>query len=125
MDEYKTFRRQGQDLVLTREISFVQAALGHTMKVPGLDGDLELKIARGTQSGTVLRLPGKGLPFLNQKRNGDLLVEVVVKTPTNLSARQEELLREFESSSEESIGDKIIKGVENLLGGGKSKKKKK
>ena len=47
-----------------------------------------------------------------------------MKTPTNLSARQEELLREFESSAEESIGDKIIKGVENLLGG-KSKKKKK
>lgn len=66
----------------------------------------------------------KGLPYLNQKRNGDLLVEILVKTPTNLSARQEELLREFESSAEESIGDKIIKGVENLLGG-KSKKKKK
>jgi len=47
-----------------------------------------------------------------------------VKTPTNLSARQEELLREFESSAVDSIGDKIIKGVENLLGG-KSKKKKK
>ena len=90
----------------------------------GPNGDLELKIAKGTQSGTVLRLPGKGLPYLNQKRNGDLLVEILVKTPTNLSARQEELLREFESSAEESIGDKIIKGVENLLGG-KSKKKKK
>ena len=124
VDEDKTFRRQGQDLVLTREISFVKAALGHTITVPGLDGDLELKIAKGTQSGTVLRLPGKGLPYLNQKRNGDLLVEILVKTPTNLSARQEELLREFESSAEESIGDKIIKGVENLLGG-KSKKKKK
>ncbi|WP_418709287.1 molecular chaperone DnaJ, partial [Bilophila wadsworthia] len=115
VDEDKTFRRQGQDLVLTREISFVKAALGHTITVPGLDGDLELKIAKGTQSGTVLRLPGKGLPYLNQKRNGDLLVEILVKTPTNLSARQEELLREFESSAEESIGDKIIKGVENLL----------
>lgn len=124
VDEDKTFRRQGQDLVLTREISFVKASLGHTITVPGLDGDLELKIAKGTQSGTVLRLPGKGLPYLNQKRNGDLLVEILVKTPTNLSARQEELLREFESSAEESIGDKIIKGVENLLGG-KSKKKKK
>ena len=43
-------------------------------------------------------LPGKGLPYLNQKRNGDLLVEILVKTPTNLSARQEELLREFESA---------------------------
>lgn len=71
----------------------------------------------------MLRLPGKGLPYLNQKRNGDLLVEILVKTPTNLSARQEELLREFESSAEESIGDKIIKGVENLLGG-KSKKRR-
>lgn len=126
VEDDKTFERQGQDLVLHRKISFVQAALGYTLEVPGLDGPLELKINKGTQSGTVLRLPGKGLPYVGQKRTGDLLVEIIVTTPTNLSARQEELLREFEACNEESISGKILKGVENLLGGGsKSKKKKK
>ena len=126
VEDDKTFDRQGQDLVLHRNISFVQAALGHTLEVPGLDGPLELKIAKGTQSGTVLRLPGKGLPYVGQKRTGDLLVEVLVTTPTNLSARQEELLREFESCSDDSISGKILKGVESLLGGGgKGRKKKK
>lgn len=126
VEDDKTFDRQGQDLVLHRNISFVQAALGHTLEVPGLDGPLELKIAKGTQNGTVLRLPGKGLPYVGQKRTGDLLVEVLVTTPTNLSARQEELLREFESCSDDSISGKILKGVESLLGGGgKGRKKKK
>ena len=124
VEDDKTFERQGQDLVLSRKISFVQAALGCTLEVPGLDGPLELKIARGTQSGTVLRLPGKGLPYVGQKRTGDLLVEIIVVTPTNLSGRQEELLREFEASADDSISEKILKGVENLLGG-KGKKKKK
>lgn len=96
VEEDKVFRRQGQDLVLTREISFVQAALGHTLEVPGLDGPLELKIAKGTQSGSVLRLPGKGLPYLTQKRTGDLLVEVIVVTPTGLTEEQEKLLRNFQ-----------------------------
>lgn len=72
----------------------------------------------------MLRLPGKGLPYVGQKRTGDLLVEIIVVTPTNLSGRQEELLREFEASADDSISEKILKGVENLLGG-KGKKKKK
>lgn len=96
VEDDKVFRRQGQDLVLTREISFVQAALGHTLEVPGLEGSLELKVAKGTQSGSVLRLPGKGLPYLTQKRTGDLLVEILVVTPTGLTEEQEKLLRKFQ-----------------------------
>ena len=119
----KTFQRQGQDLVLTRRISFPQAALGVTLEVPGLDETLELKIAAGTQSGTVLRLPGKGLPYPGQKRTGDLLVEVIVVTPTKLSARQKELLEEFQND-EESLGDKIKDTLGSILGGSKKKKKK-
>lgn len=114
VEEDHTFNRQGQDLVIRRKISFVQAALGCTLEVPGLNGPLELKIARGTQSGAVLRLPGQGLPYVRQNRTGDLLVEIIVVTPTNLSSRQEELLREFASCDEDSISEKLLK---NLLGG--------
>ena len=122
VEEDKTFHRQGQDLVLTREISFPQAALGHSIEVPGLDGPLELKIAAGTQSGAVLRLPGKGLPYPGQKRTGDLLVELIVSTPKNLTERQKELLAEFQALSEDTPLDKIKKGIGSLLGGKKKKK---
>lgn len=115
VEEDSVFRRQGQDLVLTREISFVQAALGHTMEVPGLEGPLELKIAKGTQSGAVLRLPGKGLPYLGQKRTGDLLVEIIVLTPTNISAEQEKLLREFEKLAEDRPLEKIKKAAKKFV----------
>lgn len=103
----KTFRRQGQDLVLFQQISFVQAALGHKLEVPSLDGPVPLEIPRGIQSGTVLRIAGKGMPFLGQNRNGDLLIEVKVLTPTRLTEKQEELLREFESLTDEGPIDKV------------------
>lgn len=103
----KTFRRQGQDLVLHQQISFVQAALGHKLEVPSLDGPVPLEIPRGIQSGTVLRIAGKGMPFLGQNRNGDLLIEVKVLTPTRLTEKQEELLREFENLSDEGPIDKV------------------
>ena len=120
----KTFERQGQDLIVHEEISFVQAALGCTIQIPGLDEDMELKLEPGIQSGTVKRIRGRGLPHPGQNRKGDLLVEVVVKTPTNLTEHQKELLLEFEENEDDSIGGKIRKGVENLLGNNKGKKRK-
>lgn len=90
-----TFTRDGQNLFVVREISFVQAALGDTIEVPTLDKPISMDVPKGTQSGTLFRIPGKGLPFPNKKASGDLLVEVKVLTPARLSARQEELLREF------------------------------
>lgn len=108
VEQDKTFRRQGQDLVYTQEISFVQAALGHRLDVPSLDGSVTLEIPKGIQSGTVLRIKGEGMPYLGQSYKGDLLVEVKVLTPTRLNERQEELLREFEVlSQEESPLDKL------------------
>lgn len=108
VEQDKTFSRQGQDLVYTQEISFVQAALGHRVEVPSLDGHVTLEIPKGIQSGTVLRIKGEGMPYLGQTYRGDLLVEVKVLTPTRISERQEELLREFELlSQEESPLDKV------------------
>lgn len=91
----KVFERQGQNLILSREISFVEAALGHRMEVPTLDDPVNLDIPKGTQSGEVFRLRGLGLPHLGSTHKGDLLVEIRVKTPTHVNKRQEELLREF------------------------------
>lgn len=89
------FERQGQNLIISREVSFVEAALGHRMEVPTLDDPVDLDIPKGTQSGQLFRLKGLGLPHLGSPHNGDLVVEITVKTPKNLNSRQEELLREF------------------------------
>jgi molecular chaperone DnaJ len=90
-----TFERQGQNLIISRDISMVEAALGHRLEVPTLEGTVNLDVPSGTQSGEVFRLRGLGLPHLGSTHNGDLLVEIKVKTPSRLNSRQEELLREF------------------------------
>lgn len=105
----KVFKRQGQDLVLSTEVTFVQAALGHKLEVPTLDEPIEMDIPKGTQSGEVFQLRGLGFPYLGSSHKGDLLIEVKVKTPTSLNSRQEELLREFEALDEEKPMKKVKK----------------
>lgn len=105
------WERHGQDLVFTQEVSFVQAALGHRVEVPGLDGPLNLDIPRGVQSGALLRLAGQGMPYPGRKQRGDLLVAVKVVTPTRLNQRQEELLREFEKAADQTPLDKVKKAA--------------
>jgi molecular chaperone DnaJ len=93
---HPVFERHDDDLYLQREITFTQAALGDKLKVPGLDGDLELEIPEGTQTGAVFRLLGKGVPHLEGRGRGDQYVIVKVVTPTDLSKEEKHLLREFE-----------------------------
>lgn len=95
--EDKDFERQGQDLFISREISFVKAALGGKIEVPTLDRPISLEVPKGTQSGQIFRIKDGGLPYPGQARRGSLLVELKVLIPTRLSAAQEKLLREFES----------------------------
>ena len=77
-------------------VSFTTAALGGTIEVPGLDRvKHEIKIPAGIQSGKQLKQRGAGMPVLNGRGHGDLVVQVDVETPTKLSARQKELLAEF------------------------------
>jgi len=97
---HKYFKREGDDLLFETQISFPQAALGTEIAVPTLEGHTWLKIPPGTQSGTVFRLKGKGMPRLNRYGRGDLLVKVNIKVPTKLSERQKALLREFEKELE-------------------------
>ena len=82
-------------------LSFVQASLGATIEVMTLNGTEKLKIPKGTQSGTIFRLKGKGIPHLKGFGRGDQIIETVVKIPTNLNRKQEELLKEFAKLSGE------------------------
>lgn len=95
--------RQGRDLLCRMPISFTQAALGARVEVPTMTGKAELSIPRGTQHGQVFRLRGLGLPGLRSSRQGDLLVQVLIEIPKKLSKHQEQLLREFAASEDESV----------------------
>ena len=96
--EHPFFEREGNDLHCVVPISFTQAALGADITVPTLEGEHVLKVPEGTQSGTTLRIRGKGVPVLNSRSKGDLYVEVRVQTPAKLSKRQKELLQELEGT---------------------------
>lgn len=93
--EHEFFERDGDDLHCRVPISFVQAALGDEIEVRTLDGKVKLRIPEGTQTGTSFRLRGKGMPRLNSTYRGDLHVRVVVVTPTDLTEKQRELLRQL------------------------------
>ncbi|MDR3358306.1 MAG: molecular chaperone DnaJ [Desulfovibrio sp.] len=110
----RRFQREGQNLLCAQEITFAQAALGHRVEVPGLDGALPLEIPGGVQSGTILRLAGEGLPFPGRAQRGDLLVEIKVLTPTRLSEKQIELLREFEKAGEEKPLEKVKRAARKI-----------
>ncbi len=86
------FERNGQDLQCVVPISFPQAALGAEIEIPGIDGPVNLKIPEGTQSGKELRVRGRGVPFLNEKGHGDLIVKVVVQVPRKLTRAQREVV---------------------------------
>lgn len=93
---HKNFVRDGTSLHTELPISFTQAALGSKRIVKTLDGDIELKIPSGTQSASVFKIKGKGVPFVNQPdRRGDLLITVRVVVPHKLSKREKELLKEL------------------------------
>ena len=100
VQEHEFFKRSENDIYCRIPISFVQAALGATLEVPTLTGTEKLKIPRGTQSGKIFRLRGKGITHLRGHGNGDQIIETVVAVPTNLNRKQEELLKEFARVSE-------------------------
>jgi molecular chaperone DnaJ len=90
------FQRQGDDLYAVATVSFPDAALGTKISIPGLGGEnLSVAVPAGTQSGTALRLVGKGMPRLGSKGRGNLLVVIEVRTPTDLKPRERELLQEL------------------------------
>jgi molecular chaperone DnaJ len=86
------FERQGHDLHCVIPISFPQATLGAEFEIPGVDGPVSIKIPEGTQSGKEVRVRGRGVPYLNEKGKGDLIVKVEVQIPRKLSRAQRELV---------------------------------
>jgi len=89
------FERDGADIYLTHEIPFSLATLGGDTKVPTVDGELKLKIRKGTRSGSLVRLSGKGIPHLRGRGRGDQYVKFVVSVPTRLSREQKKLVKEL------------------------------
>jgi molecular chaperone DnaJ len=94
---HAVFQREGSDLHCEMPISFATAALGDEIEIPTLDGHAKIRIPVETQTGQVFRLRGKGIKQVRGAQHGDLFCHVAIETPVKLTARQKELLREFEA----------------------------
>lgn len=103
---HERFRRNGLEIAVDVPISFAKAALGGEIRVPSLEGDLPFTVPAGTQSGSLQRLRGKGMPAVRGGARGDLLVALHVVVPSKLSKRQRELLEEFAQAEEQPDADR-------------------
>jgi molecular chaperone DnaJ len=97
-EEYQDLIRDGNDLIYNLYLSFPDAALGSTIEVPTVEGKVKIKIEPGTQPGKILRLRGKGLPEVNGYGHGDLLVNINVWVPKNLSKEEHKIIEKFSES---------------------------
>ncbi len=104
------FKRHNNDIILEMQINVAQAALGDTVKVPTLDGERQITVPAGTQSGAIFRLRGLGIPHLRSNGRGDQLIVVQVAVPTRLSSKQKELFQELAGT----LGTEVV--VEEKLG---------
>ena len=120
---HAVFQRDHDDLHCEMPVSFAAAALGGELEIPTLDGVARLKIPSETQTGKVFRLRNKGIKGVRSISRGDLLCHVVVETPVNLTERQKDLLREFESINEKDAtrhnprADSWMSKVKEFFGG--------
>jgi len=106
LKRHPRFQREGNDLYIDAELSYAQAALGGEVEVPTLDGTARVTIPQGTQTHTILRLAGKGMPRFGRGGRGDEFVRVRVMTPKSLTDRQKELLREFAREAGEELEER-------------------
>ena len=121
--DHSIFQRDGVHLFFRVPVPMTTAAMGGEVEVPTIDGGRSrVKVPAGSQTGKQMRLRGKGMPALRGGGVGDLLIELVVETPVNLTARQKELLREFEKLSEENNPEasSFFSKVKNFWDGMKS-----
>jgi len=121
VQRHPIFEREGTTLFARAPISFTTAALGGTIEIPGLDGVVsEVRIAPGTQSGREVRQRGAGMPVLQARGRGDLVIRIEVETPTKLTQRQRELLEEFratETGQESPQATGFFQKMKSALGG--------
>ena len=115
--EHEQFERQGNNLYASVPITFAQAALGAEVTVQTLEGQQQLKIPAGTQTGTVFRLKGHGMPILGGRGRGDLFVSVTVVTPTTLTREQRRLLEQLAEVEERNLEDNgLMDKVRDIFG---------
>jgi molecular chaperone DnaJ len=100
------FDRDGFDVWCEIPITFTQAVFGDEVVVPTIDGKVKYSIHEGTQPGTTFRLKNKGIPLINGRGRGDQYVKVTIEVPKNLSAKQKDLLKQFEGASSEKNYEK-------------------
>ena len=110
---HELFERHGDDVVCRLDVSFPQAALGSDIEVPTLDGEAKVTVPAGTQTGTLLRLHGQGIPNVRTGVRGDQVMQCFVKTPRSLTDRQRELLQELATID----GEKVRSGTGGGLRG--------
>ncbi len=109
IEPHELFERDDTNVVCRLQISFIQAALGDKIKVPTLNGQKTLTIPKGTQPGDILRFRGEGIPSLRNGRRGDQIIQMDVRTPTNLNKKQEGLLRDFKELETNKLSSKLKK----------------
>ena len=103
VSKHKIFERDGLNLFCRVPVSMAKASLGGEVEVPTIDGGRSrVRIPAGSQSGRQMRLKGKGMPAIKTIQKGDMFIEMAVETPVNLTAKQKELLQEFEELSEDN-----------------------
>lgn len=100
----KRFQREGADIITEEHISFARAALGTELPVETIHGQVKIRVPEGTQPDTLIRLRGKGIPYLRRQGQGDHYVRIKVTVPQKLSRKQKELLEEFEKVDEKGKG---------------------
>ena len=110
------FTREGMNVYCEIPISFVQAALGTKVDAPTIDGKVELTIPEGIQSGTILKIRGKGIPQLRGEGRGDEFVKIKVLTPKNLSAYQRKLLQDFDKNGSDNNNPEQKSFLDKLKG---------
>ena len=116
VEPHEFFQRDNTDIHCQVEISFVQAAMGAKITIPTLKDKKTLEIPKGTQHGDLFRFRNEGIPSLRTGRRGNQIVQVVIKTPTNLNKKQEALLREFEKIE----AGKLTSKLKNILKSGRT-----
>ncbi len=107
VDAHDFFKRDNTNIICQIPISFIQAALGDKIKVPTLKDEKQLDIPKGTQPGKLFYFHNEGIPSLRNGRRGDQIIQVLIKTPTNLSKKQEVLLKEFAKLETEKFSTKL------------------
>jgi molecular chaperone DnaJ len=107
VEPHEFFEREGTDLYCKIPVSFVQAALGEKLKVPTLTGEKEIDIPKGAQPNDTIQLRGEGIPSLRNHRRGNQIIVLDIRTPTNLSRKQTELLKEFARMEANKLTNKL------------------